>query len=160
MPLDLNKLDPNFRNEIAKEPGGENIKLCFQCSVCSASCPVRNINEKYNPRKIIRMAMLGMRDEVLSNEFIWLCSNCYTCYERCPKNVRITEVMNAIKNIAVREGYAHPSMKKLVELIREVGRAYKIGELERKKRSQLNLPELKPEEEEIEKIFKIADINL
>jgi len=160
MPLELNKLDPNFKNEIVEEPGGENIKYCFQCSVCSASCPVLSINENYNPRKIIRMALLGMKEEVLSNEFIWLCSSCYTCHERCPQNVKITEVMNAIKNIAVRDGYPHPSMKKLVELIREVGRAYKIGELEGKKRAQLNLPEIQPREEEIEKIFRIANLDL
>jgi len=86
--IDVSELDPNFKHEIAKEPGGEKIKACFACGTCSASCPVREIDETYNPRKIIRMAILGMRDRVLKSDFIWLCSTCYTCEERCPHFMR------------------------------------------------------------------------
>ena len=147
-------LDPNFKYEIAKQPGGEQIKYCFQCGTCSASCPVMKINSKYNPRRIIWMALLGMRDDVLKSDFIWLCSACYSCYERCPQDVRITELMNAIKNIAVKEGYINESMKKLEEIIKEHGRVYPMGEFENKKRARLNLPTIKEKPEEIKKILK------
>ncbi|MEA3255531.1 MAG: 4Fe-4S dicluster domain-containing protein [Candidatus Altiarchaeota archaeon] len=146
-------LDPNFKHEITREPGGEQIKYCFQCATCSASCPVMRINPKYNPRRIIYMSLLGMRDEVLKSEFIWLCSSCYTCYERCPQDVKITELMNAIKNIAVKEGHINESMEKLLEIIEEHGRAYPIGEFENKKRSRLNLPPIKETPEETRKIL-------
>lgn len=63
------------------------------------------------------MVILGMRDQVLSSDFIWLCSLCYTCYARCPQNVKFTEVMGALRNIAVREGYVHPSFLERVEEI-------------------------------------------
>ena len=78
-------LDPNFKYEVAREPGGENIRYCFACGTCTASCPVRAVDEKYNPRKIIRMVLLGMKEEVLKSDFIWLCSTCYTCHERCTR---------------------------------------------------------------------------
>ena len=58
----ISKLDPKFKDEITNTPGGENIKRCFLCGTCSAGCPVHELSDKYNPRKIIRMILLGMRD--------------------------------------------------------------------------------------------------
>ncbi len=101
--LVLNELDFNFREEIACQPGGENIKRCFACGTCSASCPITEIDDRFNPRKIIRMALLGIKSEVLSSDFIWICCNCYLCYERCPQDVRFTSIIHAIRNIAIRE---------------------------------------------------------
>ncbi len=99
-------LDPNFKYEIANEPGGENIKRCFNCTGCTVGCPVTEIDKSYNPRKILRKALLGMRNEVLTDESLWLCASCYLCYERCPQDVKITEVMGAIRAIAQREAKA------------------------------------------------------
>ena len=149
-----NDIDANFKYEITKEPGGENFLLCFQCGTCTASCPVQAVDESYNARRIIRMALLGLREEVLKSEFIWLCSTCYTCYERCPKDVRITEVMNAIKNIAVREGFIHPSFKAQVELLKKHGRLIEISDFENKMRFKLGLPPIKESAEETKKIFE------
>jgi len=111
------ELDPGFKHEVAEEPGGENIKVCFSCGVCTAGCPVSEIDPDYNPRRIVRMVLLGMRKQVLSSDFIWLCTLCYTCYARCPQNVRFTDVMGALRNMAVREGYVHPSFLKVVDEI-------------------------------------------
>ena len=105
----LSELDPKFKYEVAEQPGGENIKVCFSCGLCTAGCPVSEIDENYNPRKIIHMVLLGMREQVLSSDFIWLCSLCYTCYAHCPQNVKFTDVMRALRTMAVNEGYVHPS---------------------------------------------------
>jgi len=105
----LNEQDTKFKYDVAVEPGGENIKLCFACGLCTAGCPVSEIDEKYNPRKIIRMVLLGMRKEVLSSDFTWLCTQCYTCQAHCPQNVKFSDVMKALRSMAVREGYVHPS---------------------------------------------------
>jgi heterodisulfide reductase subunit C len=115
--ISTSDLDANFKYEVAEEPGGENIKVCFSCGICTAGCPVSEIDPHYNPRRIIRMVILGMREEVLSSDLIWLCSLCYTCYARCPQNVKFTEVMGALRNTAVREGYVHPSFLERVEEI-------------------------------------------
>ena len=101
---DPSQLDPTLAAEIAAEPGGEHIRRCFACGTCTASCPVREVTERYNPRRIIHMALLGLREALLTSDFIWLCSTCYSCHERCPQDVRITELMHAIKNVAVRHG--------------------------------------------------------
>jgi heterodisulfide reductase subunit C len=113
----LNEQDTKFKYEVAEEPGGENIKLCFACGLCTASCPVADIDPEYNPRKIIHMVLLGMRKEVLSSNFPWLCTQCYTCQAHCPQNVKFSDVMKALRSMAVREGYVHPSF---IEQIKEV----------------------------------------
>ncbi|MCK4395830.1 response regulator [candidate division WOR-3 bacterium] len=154
--LQVSALDPKFKYEIAKQPGGENIKVCFGCGICTASCPVREIDETYNPRKIIRMALLGMRDAVLKSDFIWLCSTCYTCTERCPQGVRFTDVINAIKNIAVEEGYIHPALRMQAELLEKEGRLYEIGDFDNKKREKLGLPRVHSEKNVISEIFKVS----
>ena len=98
-------LKSDFKDEIAAEPGGEAIDTCFSCGTCVTSCPIRWVDENYNPRRIVKMAVMGMRDEVLSSRFIWLCSACDICFRRCPQGVHISDLMNAIRNVAIREGY-------------------------------------------------------
>ena len=117
MTIILNELDAKFKYDVAAEPGGGNIKLCFACGLCTASCPVADIDPEYNPRRIIRMVLLGMRKEVLSSSLPWLCSQCYTCQAHCPQNVDFADVMKALRNMAVREGYVHPSF---VEKVKEI----------------------------------------
>ena len=63
--IELKKADPSFVDEIKRTPGGENIALCYACGTCTASCPVRAIDEQFNPRRIIHMARLGLKDIVL-----------------------------------------------------------------------------------------------
>jgi heterodisulfide reductase subunit C len=133
-------LVPRFKYEVATEPGGENIKLCFACGICTASCPIREVDNRYNPRKIIRMVLLGMKDRVLKSDFIWLCSSCYACSERCPQGVRFTEVMNAIKNLAVKSGFVHPAYLLQVGIIKKSGRLYEIDSFDNNKRTSLGLP--------------------
>jgi heterodisulfide reductase subunit C len=133
-------LVPKFKYDVACEPGGENIKLCFGCGICTASCPIREVDSRYNPRRIIRMVLLGMKDRVLRSDFIWLCSSCYACSERCPQGVRFTDVMNAIKNLAVKEGFIHPAFVLQVDMIKKSGRLYEIDEFDNNKRCAAGLP--------------------
>ena len=140
--ISFDKLDPSFPQEVMKEPGGEYLLRCFACGPCAATCPVREIEETYNPRKIIRMVVLGMRDEVLKSDFIWLCGAYYMCQERCPQDVRITELINAIKNVAVKHGYIHPSYTAQLDALKNFSRLYEVGEFENKKRERMGLPAL------------------
>lgn len=104
------KLDANFKFEVAAAPGGENIKLCFACGTCTAACPVAAVDEEFNPRKIIRMVLLGMRKETLSSPLIWRCVQCYSCTAKCPQNVKFRDVMKVLRAMAVKEGFAAPSV--------------------------------------------------
>jgi len=108
--IDGAKLDPRFKHDVAKQPGGENISLCYSCGTCTASCPVSGVDDEYNPRKIIRQVLLGMREEVLSSPVIWRCVLCYACYATCPQNVKFRDVMQALRDMAIAEGRVRPTM--------------------------------------------------
>ena len=157
-PTDINALDPDFADEIAQEPGGEHIRTCFQCGTCTAGCPIRAIDDRYNPRKIIRMALLGMKHRVLSSDFIWLCSSCYTCQERCPQDVRITDLMCAIRNVAVKHGYFPKGVTAQISQLRTYGRMYQIEDFDNKKRAREGLPPLRTECDEIGKLFEATGL--
>ena len=157
--IDSKDLDPGFKYLIASEPGGENIKKCFSCGTCTAGCPVREVTDRYNPRRIIRVAILGQKREVLSSQFIWLCTSCYTCYERCPQNVKVPELMNAIKNIAVREGYLPPAMRAQLDLLASFGRLLEVTDFENEKRKETGLPLLPGKEEDVKKILNKLGIH-
>jgi len=156
--IDAREMDVTLAGRVAAEPGGERIWRCFACGTCTASCPVAEVTERYNPRRIIHMVLLGLTTEVLASDFIWLCSTCYACYERCPQDVRITELMHAIKNVAVQEGYVHPSFRAQVGLIRDHGRLYDITGFENERRAELGLPALAEQPEEYQQILASTDI--
>lgn len=98
------RVDPEFKHKLLEVPGGETFKLCYQCGTCTATCPVARIIEVFRPNKIIQLAKLGIRN-VLFSEAAWLCSACNSCTERCPQGIKIHDVMHALKDLAVKEGY-------------------------------------------------------
>ncbi len=157
--IKIKELDKNFKYQVMKEPGGKALLKCFACGTCTASCPVREVDERFNPRKIIRMTILGMKKEVLENEFIWLCAGCYLCQERCPQDVRITDLMTAIRNVAVKEGYIHPSFVAQVTFLYKLGTLYEVTEFDNKKRAKLGLPQIQPQPEEIRVLFDETGIS-
>ena len=99
------------------------------------------------------MVLLGMRERVLKSDFIWLCSQCYTCYDRCPQGVRLTDIMTALKNIAVREGYIHPAFREQARLLGEHGRLYEVEDFDNKKRDKFGLPPVKKDFDDVVKII-------
>ena len=67
------------------------------------------------PDQIIRLAILGQTAEVLQSRTIWVCASCETCSTRCPNGVRIAELMDYFKELAVRVG-ASPAQPTVVAL--------------------------------------------
>jgi heterodisulfide reductase subunit C len=120
-------LDHDFLDEIYSLPGGHEIKKCIQCGTCSGSCPQGAVMD-HAPRKIFSLIRAGFRDEVLGSNTIWYCSSCYTCAVRCPKEIKITDVMYALKRIAIKEGKAKRGKKasvlskNFVRLVNRYGR--------------------------------------
>jgi len=120
--VDARTLDPRFKYDVAMHPGGENIKLCFACGTCTAGCPVADIDPDFNPRRIIRQVLLGFRKEVLSSPVIWRCAQCYSCTAKCPQNVKFREVMRALREMAVAEGFADAALIDEIEVMDKLSR--------------------------------------
>jgi len=157
-PIAMSELDSNFKTEIAGESGGENVKLCFACGTCTVVCPVFAVKESYNPRKLIRMMVLGFKEEVLSADLIWFCSGCYSCFELCPRDVKITDLMGAVRNIAVREGHIPAAHKASIDLTEKFGRLTEVSDFENTIRSKKDMPELPLTVPEIKDLLKRTGI--
>jgi heterodisulfide reductase subunit C2 len=126
--IDGKNLDSRFKYDVAEHAGGENISLCFACGTCTAGCPVSAVDGEFNPRKIIREVLLGMRKEVLSSTVIWRCVQCYSCTAKCPQNVKFREVMKALREMAADEGYVSKEL---------IGEVEKFGDIAQKLRRDM-----------------------
>jgi len=146
--------DPGFADRIRATPGGEGLLRCYACGTCSASCPIRAIDEEFNPRRIIRLSLLGLRDEVLRSQFIWLCTGCFICQERCPQDVRITDLMMALRNIATQEGYPHPTVQAIAEMLEAHGAVLETGDFENERRAKSGLPPRRPPAQPVRDIIE------
>ena len=137
----ISKIDLSFKNELLNMPGGEILKNCFQCGLCTGSCIVSRNTDTFRPRQILRMVQLGIKD-ILKADDLWRCVTCYTCVERCPQGVKLTDVFTALKNMATQEGYLPKAMKELIKAIYEFGRIYEMTDVQEFEREELELPDI------------------
>jgi heterodisulfide reductase subunit C len=109
-----------------EEISGQDLLSCNQCGKCSAGCPVVAAMDLL-PSQVIRMAQLGMED-VLESNTIWICASCLTCATRCPKGVDLPRLMEALRQIALRQGAAKLDLSALPpELLKEVPQLAIVG---------------------------------
>jgi heterodisulfide reductase subunit C len=136
--------DLQFSKEVTDKLGGETVRFCYQCGTCASSCPVAKVTERFNPRDVLRLLLLGERQEVLLGDAIWLCCSCYNCQERCPQKVEIADVFYALRNIAIKEGKMPNLYIEFANALMTEGRIVPISKFLEKKRPDVGLPPLKP----------------
>ncbi len=146
-----------FKREIAVMKGGETIVKCIACGTCASACPVGAVEGDYDSRKIIRLVLLGERDEVLSSPFIWLCAACYSCQERCPQGVEVTNVIAAIQTLAAREGKLPKGFKAAIDTLKQRGRLTEVGEFENRVRKKLGCPEVSEDPKPTKELLENAE---
>jgi heterodisulfide reductase subunit C2 len=98
-----------FVEQVKAIPGGEHVEVCYSCGTCVSKCLIQQKAEPdYNPRRLLRMVMMGMRDEAFESPTTWMCSECDLCYSSCPQEIHISGVIAAVKELAVEAGYKTP----------------------------------------------------
>ena len=126
-PSSSNQILAFLQNQI-----GQNLRLCYQCGKCSAGCPVSYAMD-LTPRQVMRAIQFGLTDEVLDSSTIWLCLSCQVCTARCPREIDIAKVMEALRHLAlvekreVREKEVALFNNIFLSLISRLGRIYEIG---------------------------------
>ena len=99
----------NFADEVRAIPGGEHLEMCYSCGTCVSKCMIQQkVEPDYNPRRLLRMVMMDMREEAFSSPTTWMCSACDLCYSSCPQEIHISSVIAAVKELAVQNGYSSP----------------------------------------------------
>jgi len=95
-----------FTDQVRAIPGGEHLELCYSCGTCVSKCMIQQkIEVTYNPRRLIRKAMMGLDQEAFEDKTSWLCSACDLCYPACPQEIHISGVLLAIRELALQAGY-------------------------------------------------------
>jgi coenzyme F420-reducing hydrogenase delta subunit/heterodisulfide reductase subunit C len=98
-----------FAEQVRAIPGGEHLEMCYSCGTCVSKCMIQQkVEPEYNPRRLLRMVMMDMREEAFESPTTWLCSACDLCYPACPQEIHISGVIGAVKQLAVEAGYESP----------------------------------------------------
>ncbi|MBN2157661.1 MAG: CoB--CoM heterodisulfide reductase subunit C [Candidatus Lokiarchaeota archaeon] len=121
----IDKISAKISEEIVKDDL-ELIRACYQCGTCTGSCPSGR-RTALRTRAVIRKALLGL-DQVLDDPDIWLCSTCYTCFERCPRQVPVTDIIIKLRNLATQKGRILAPHKSLTHLLIDTGHGVPIND--------------------------------
>ena len=105
--------------EKVKNISGENVLSCYQCGLCSGSCPLRFAMD-LSPTQVIRLIQLGSIEKILSSNTFWICSTCFSCFARCPREINITKIMEALRQIKLRRDQDHIDLRDIPK--EELGR--------------------------------------
>lgn len=127
-----NQTDKPDYEKLVEEITGQNSSICYQCGKCSAGCPVREFTST-PPNRVVRYFQLGMYEKALSSPTIWLCAGCMTCTSRCPKNFKLSNFMDALREISIKEGFQSGDKKSVafhetfLNQVKKFGRAFEFG---------------------------------
>ncbi|MDP4281676.1 MAG: 4Fe-4S dicluster domain-containing protein [Bacteroidota bacterium] len=130
----LGYLEKNTFLEAVNKKSGANVLNCYQCGKCVSTCPVSSYMD-YPPRVIMQMIKLGMKEEALKANSMWFCLTCSACSGRCPREIDIPAVMEAIRHIAIEENYVNKTKKVkeirtfhniFLDMVKRYGRNYEL----------------------------------
>jgi quinone-modifying oxidoreductase, subunit QmoC len=121
-----------FLKQVHGIPNGEKIKECIQCGTCTGACPVSAWMD-ITPRQIVALFRAGMIEEILQSRAIWICASCYSCRVRCPSGILVTDMMYALKRLAMDKKIypdsfpVHALSKAFIDNIYNYGRNFELG---------------------------------
>jgi len=102
LPPREHELRQRFLQQVELVPGGDRLSRCLQCGTCTGSCPVSYAMD-LSPRTMIALFRAGMIEEILQSRSIWICASCYMCTTRCPQQIKITDLLYALKRVAMEK---------------------------------------------------------
>lgn len=93
-PVKLTREKKSFFKDKVMEilPEGGNLNACLTCGACASGCPAAGL-ENMDPRKFLRMAALGIDEQILSSNWAWFCTMCQRCIYVCPMQVDIPQLI-------------------------------------------------------------------
>jgi len=141
---DIVRVNFAFKRELAEKVEGDLASYCYQCGACVGDCPASTYSDgAFNPRKIMLMVLYGLGDELIrENSILWDCTNCYSCHERCPQQVKPVEVIISMKNMLADRGLAPNMAERVIKTFEETGRTVPYSPAIDKQRAKFGLPPL------------------
>lgn len=129
--------NPDFTKEVERI-SRTKAHMCFQCGTCTGSCPSAP-RSSYRIRLFMRRAVLGLEEEALTDPDLWLCTTCYSCTDRCPRDIAPTDVIMAMRNMATKRDIIPRNFLKTAQLIYNTGHGVPNNDVNRAAREKLGL---------------------
>lgn len=105
--------------QLIQEISGVNPKKCMKCGKCSASCPAYEEMD-IRPHQFVSYVQNGDIQALLDSKSIWKCLSCFACVERCPRDVKPAKLIEAVRQMVIRErGVSYLSPDEVPELLNE-----------------------------------------
>ncbi len=134
----LSDTNPEFTQKILKT-SRTIANMCYQCGTCTGSCPSAP-RSSYRIRLFMRRCVLGLENEALTDPDLWLCTTCYSCTDRCPRDIAPTDVIMAMRNLAFKRDIVPKNFLQTVQLIYNSGHGVPNNDVNRAARTKLGLP--------------------
>ena len=145
MTVKIKKQTPeNSLIHVVEKMSDVDLSRCYQCQKCTSGCPVAKLTQS-PPSEIVRRLQLGAGDELLGSDIIWMCLSCETCYERCPMEINIASVMDALRSLSLERGVSKtkgniPLFNRIfLRMVRSFGRSYDLPLIAAYKLGTLNI---------------------
>lgn len=132
--ITLGTTDQTAFLEAVNKKSGCNVLECYQCGKCASTCPVSSFMD-YPPREIMQLVKLGQKEKVFTANSTWFCLTCAACSGRCPREIDIPRVMEAIRHLIIEENI-NPRSKKVkdirkfhelfLDMVKRYGRGYEL----------------------------------
>lgn len=129
--------NPEFTKDVEKL-SGTMAHMCFQCGTCTGGCPSAP-RSTYRIREFMRRGVLGLEEEALTDPDLWLCTTCYSCTDRCPRDLAPTDVIMAMRNAAFKRDIIPVNFLKTVTAIYASGHGVPNNDVNRAAREKLGL---------------------
>jgi heterodisulfide reductase subunit C len=129
-PVNMDQSDLGFAKKIG-EVAGTDLNACLTCMSCSGGCPMYTYMD-YGPHGIMRLSVLGLKNEALTSSTIWRCVGCHSCAAVCPMAIDIAGVMDYLRGECLNEK-VHVGDRPILEFhraflwsVRRHGRCHKV----------------------------------
>jgi len=92
-------IDPGLMTGLHRY-GKMDVNACFSCGNCTAICPLSD-NDVAFPRSVIRLAQVGLEQDLVSSKELWTCYQCGRCTDRCPQEADPSAFMATARRYAI-----------------------------------------------------------
>ncbi|HEA70447.1 MAG TPA: hypothetical protein ENH98_00825 [archaeon] len=126
---------------------------CYSCGACENDCILAKMTE-FSPNEIIGKILNGKLNEVLSDPSIWMCLDCYLCYELCPMRVGLIDIFTILRNLAAEKGFITKGYEGEFNAFYQKGT---VGMVSKSARKRVGLEPVQQDVGDLKELFNIIE---
>ncbi|KJS15432.1 MAG: hypothetical protein VR69_13465 [Peptococcaceae bacterium BRH_c4b] len=126
--ITASSINPSFRDELGALMKNYDFSQCLACGMCTAGCPYSDVHEDQDPRKFLRKVILGLKDEIWKDPYVWYCTMCERCTVECPMQINVAVVVRTIRGASRTKDNIPGYLQTIAEEHKESGNQMNVGQ--------------------------------